>query len=133
MEIKEYKSLKALKEAINKEKAAIDAKATYKTYFATFGGGSPFANNYVGIVAQSMVDARIVMHQTFDAKWAFLYTAPGGLLEQIKEFHLKHLCYLKARPYGHSGEHQLEIIQIPVSEFYQVLDSETQGQKRGAV
>ena len=75
-----------------------DGRVLYETteidmprFFATFGLNSPFHRSYVVVHASTEVVAREVMFDTFDKRWAFMYTE-DQFRHQPAEHKLSPLC-----------------------------------------
>lgn len=121
MQIKSYSSFEELEKAVKAEEQAIEGQQQYQAYFATFGSSSPFAKNYVAILANNQNDARYVMFEVFGKKWAFIYNAYLELAKQVREYGLLPLCFLSACRYGKNAT-DIEIKRINEQEYLLMVE-----------
>lgn len=106
------------------------------TFFATFGGSSPFHRRYVGIVVKSAAiipglsqHARETMFKLFGKEWAFVYVAAddeNGLARQQRDYGLTALAYVKVYLPGGWPEDYPVISEITEKQFTTAIIEEMQ-------
>lgn len=70
-----------------------------KSWYFTFGGGSPFAFEYVRIEAETLLEARELMFELFGAKWSMCYDE-AKFEGQAEEYGLHCLAFIRKNKFG---------------------------------